>query len=353
VYNFSMKKIFRFRYFLVFTILISVTFLLRHQITASTQSIPKYNPKKDTLFTPQIQTIQDTLTLAGSIDSSSVANVRFQNSGKLVWVGVKVGDRVKKWQALASLDKNELKKNLSTQYNDYRTRLGEFQDTQDTYKNTREKYLVTDTISRILDRTQYSLNRSVIDYEIADMAIKEATIYSPLSGIIVAIDQPLAGVNITPATATFTIIDPNSLYFKSEIDQEAVTKIKSEEPVSIKLDSYPNLNIESKVTYVAFTPVVGQSSTVYEIRFELPLLNNDLNYRIGMDGDVNIVLAEAQNTLTIPTDAINDDNGKIFVYLKSGSELKRKDIKIGIENDTTTQVTEGLTINDQVVVIQK
>ena len=72
-----------------------------------------------------------------------------------------------------------------------------------------------------------------------------------------------------------------------------------------------------------------------------------------MDGDVNIVLAEAQNTLTIPTDAINDDNGKIFVYLKSGSELKRNDIKIGIGNDTTTQVTEGLTINDQVVVIQK
>jgi len=343
----------KLKYLLIFLALFLGVILLLPQTKAASTTTLKYNSKKDTLYTPKLDTIKDTLTLAGSISTDQVASVKFQNSGKLVWVGVKVGDRVKKGQALASLDRAELRKNLATQFNNYRTSLSNFNDTQETYKKTKENLLVTDTIQRILDRTQYSLDNSVINYELTDMAIKEATIYSPIEGVVVNVDQPFAGTNITPATATFTIINPNNLYFKSEIDQEAVIKVHLNQPVALKLDSFPDKEIASKTTYIAFTPVSGQSSTVYEIRFELPLVNNDLIYRVGMDGDSSIVLNSADNVLTIPTDAVNDDNGQRYVYLKSGNELVRKNIKTGIENDTTTQVTEGLTQNDQVAVIQK
>jgi len=313
----------------------------------------KYNSKKDTLYTPKVDTIKDVLTLAGSISTDQIANVRFKNSGKLVWVGVKVGDRVKKGQALASLDRAELRKNLATQFNNYRTSLSSFNDTQETYKKTKENFLVTETIQRILDRTQYSLDNSVINYELTDMAIKESTIVSPIDGVVVSMDQPFAGTNITPASATITIINPNNLYFTSDIDQEAVTKIKVGQPVVLALDSYPDKTIDSKITLIAFTPVAGQTSTVYEVRFELPLENSNLAYRIGMDGDSDITLSSAENVITIPTDAVNDDNGQRYVYVKSGNELVRKDIKTGIENDITTQVTEGLSQNDQVAVIAK
>jgi len=346
---------FNLRNLLVILALFFGVVLILPQLQAATtkSSVPKFNAKKDTVYTPRTETIKDTLTIAGSIDTDQVAQVRFQNSGKLVWVGVKVGDRVRRGQALASLDRAELRKNLATQFNNYRKSLSEFQDTQDTYKKTKDDALVTDTIKRILDRTQYSLDNSVINYELTDMSIKEATIVSPIDGLVVAIDQPFAGTNITPATATFTIINPERLYFKSEIDQEAVTKIRLGQEVVLRLDSRPEESINSKITYVAFTPVSGQTSTVYEVRFDLPIKNNDLSYRIGMDGDVDIVLSQADDALTIPTDAVSDDNGQSFVYVLSGKELVRHNIKTGVENDTTTQVIEGLNSNDQVVVVQK
>ncbi|MEI8067747.1 MAG: efflux RND transporter periplasmic adaptor subunit [Candidatus Shapirobacteria bacterium] len=312
-----------------------------------------FNPKKDTVYTPKVETIKDELILASSIDSDQIANIHFQNPGKLVWVGVKVGDKVKKGQAIASLDKEQLRKSLATQYNNYRTQLSQFNDTQDQYKKTKENLLVTDTIQRILDRTQYSLDNSVINYEITDMAIKESVITSPIEGVVTSIDQPLAGVNISPLTANFTVINPNSLFFKSEIDQETVTKIKQGQKAILKLDSFPDSEIESKVTFISFTPIVGQSSTVYQIRFELPLKNNELNYRIGMDGDATLVLNQADNVLTIPTDTVNDDNGQRFVYLKEGNKLVRRNITVGIETDTNTEIKEGITQNDQVVAIKK
>lgn len=316
-------------------------------------TVPKLDTKKDIVYTPQIQTISESLTLASSIATDQIAELRFQNSGKLVWVGVKVGDKVKRGQAVASLDKAELRKNLATQFNNYRTSLSQFNDTQDLYKPAKDKLIVTDTIQRILDRTQYSLNNSVINYELTDMAIKEATLVSPIAGIVTAIDQPFSGANITPANATFTIINPDSLYFKGQIDQADVNRVKVGQKVSIKLDSFPDLTIDSEIIYISFTPVSGQTSTVYEIRFKLPVQNANLAYRIGMDGDTNIIITQANEALTIPTDTINDDNGQRFVWVKLDNKLVRKNIKTGIENDTITQVTEGLTVNDQVVAIQK
>ena len=343
----------KLKYLLVFLAIFLGILLFLPQTKAASTTSQKYDSKKDTLYTPKIDTIKDTLTLSGSVSTDQIANVRFQNSGKLVWVGVKVGDQVKRGQALASLDRVELQKNLATQFNNYRTQLSEFNDTQDTYKSAKDNLLVTDTIQRILDRTQYSLDNSVISYEIKDMAIKEATITSPIAGIVTEINQPFPGTNITPATATFTIISPDTLYFSAEIDQESVIRIKEGEPVTITLDSYPDVTVDSQISYIAFTPVAGQSSTVYEVRFQLPLDNQDLLYRIGMDGNVNITLSSANNALTIPTDAVNDDEGQRYVFVKSGNNLIRQDITVGIENDTTTQVTQGLTQDDQIAVIQK
>jgi len=328
--------------------------MLVKQTTAQTTkgSTLKFDQKKHTLYTPTIGTIADTLILAGSIDTDQIAILRFKNAGKLVWVGVKKGDRVKRGQAIASLDKKELQKSLQSQFNNYRTTLSQFHDTQETYKTTKENYLVTDTIQRILDRTQYSLDNSVINYELTDMAISEAVLTSPIEGIVTNIEQPFTGTHITPLNASFTIINPNSIYVKAEIDQESVNKVKIDQPVKLQLDSFPDLTIDSKITYIAFTPVSGQTSTVYEIRFELPVSNQGLDYRLGMDGDISIVLSQADNVLTIPTDAVNDDNGQKYVYLKNLKELVRHDIKTGIETDDSTQVIDGLTTNDQVIVIQ-
>lgn len=310
----------------------------------------KFNPKKDIIYTPKTGLIKNDLTLAGSVSASEIAAIRFQNSGKLVWVGVKVGDRVRRGQAIASLDQKELRKNLALQFNNYRTQLSQFNDVQDKYKKTKEDLLVTDTIQRILDRTQYSLDNSVINYELTDMSIKEATLTSPINGVVTQVEQPLAGTNITPATATFTVINPESIYFQSEIDQEDVSKIKVGQKATINIDSFPDSVFESEITYISFIPVSGQSSTVYEIRFKLPVNNQDLTYRLGMDGDVLITLEQQDNALIVPLDAVNDDNGKSYIWIKENNSLIKKYVTTGIENDSEIQILEGLNSHDSVVI---
>lgn len=328
---------------------IALFFVIKQFTTKKTSAIT-LDSKTDTIVNPQVEEIKDQITLSGSVNADQIAVLKFQNSGKLNWIGVKVGDHVKKWQVLATLDSTQLKKSLQYQFNNYRTQLSQFNDTQATYKKTKEDFLVTETIQRILERTQYSLENSVINYEISDMAIKESKLITPIDGIVVAIDQPLAGINITPASANITVINPNSIYFRSEVDQQEVVKLLQGQEATIKLDSFDQNEIKTKLSFVAFTPVIGQSSTVYEIRFPLPFENQNLNYRLGMDGDVTILIKDKANVLTVPIESINDDNGQIYVWLKINDKIERRDIKTGIETDTKVEVLEGITQNDQVVI---
>ncbi|HBP50930.1 MAG: Efflux transporter, RND family, MFP subunit [Candidatus Shapirobacteria bacterium GW2011_GWE1_38_10] len=343
-----MKFLSKYKNKIIIGLLIFIAlFIAFKQVQAQKSKDPTVlNPKKDIVVTPVVQNIKSELTLAGSVSASEIANLRFQNSGKLVWIGVKIGDRVKKWQSIASLDKAQLQKSLQTQFNNYRTNLSQFWDTQDKYKDT----VVTDTVQRILDRTQYSLDNNVISYEISDMAIKEATLYSPIAGVVTNIDQPLTGTNITPATASFTIINPESVFFKSEIDQAEVTKIYIGQKATIRIDAFPDASYDSEITYISFIPVAGQTSTVYEIRFKLPVDNKNLSYRLGMDGDALITLEQQDNVLVIPLDALNDDNGKTYVWVKNNNDLVKTYVSTGIENESEIQILEGLNSNDSVVI---
>ena len=123
-------------FILIIFLIILITF---RQVQAKKYQNPKvFNPKKDTIIKPETKDISHQITLSGSIDAKDKAEVRFQTSGRLVWIGVKVGDRVKKWQSLASLDRQELRKQLEISLNNYKTQLSQFNDIQDKYKTEKD-----------------------------------------------------------------------------------------------------------------------------------------------------------------------------------------------------------------------
>lgn len=329
--------------------------LISQSLAQSSSTNPtkaKIDFKKEKIVSASNANIKSILSLAGKVDADTYAAVQFQTSGQLAWVGVKEGDKVKKGQALASLNKDQLKKQFQKQMNDYLTNRWNFEDTQDKYKTTKDDYLVTDEIQRILDRQQFSLNNAVLDVEIADLTMKYATIYSPIDGIVVAIDQKNPGVNITPASATFTVIDPQSVYFKSKVDETDINHLHLDETAEISLDSFADKSIDSKITYMSFTPVDGETSTVYTVKFSLPVDNTNSAYRLGMNGNVAVTTNQADNVLTIPIEGLYEENGQKFVY-KTDSTKKEKiktNVTTGIESDTQVQIIDGLKAGESVVI---
>jgi RND family efflux transporter MFP subunit len=289
-----------------------------------------------------------TLISPGKIAADTQAVLQFQTSGRLVWVGVKQGDRVEKFQAIASLDKQELQKQLQKELNDYLINRWDFEQTSDDIGYWDHWFELSDEARRSLETSQFNVDNSVIAVELANIALKNSTLYSPISGIVVEADSPLAGVNITPSQARFVVIDPGSIYFSLEVDEEDVADINLGMPVEIDLDAFTDSK-QGVVSHVSFVPVAATGSPKYEVKVSLNEGNSDLKFKLGMEGDGEVVLEKKTNVLSLPVESLHGTK-KAWVYVLENGQKVRKDIEIGLETEDRVEILSGLNEGDEVVI---
>lgn len=293
--------------------------------------------------------IEETVIASGKIASQTQVDLKFQTSGRLAWVGVEEGEIVKKWQALASLDQRELQKGLEKTLLDYSKERNDFEeDIQVTYKDT----VLTDSLKRLLEKNQWDLNKTVLDVELKDIALKYASLISPIDGLVTHIDVPVAGVNVTPATAVFTVADPNKLTFIAEIDEVDVSKLIVGQQASLVLDAYSNDVFKVSVDWIDFSATVDSSgATVYLVKFNLE--NSEGKLRLGMNGEVTIVIASKNDILTVPLSSITETEQGISIDVIVDGHLETRLVTTGLEGEEDIEITSGLTSNEIVVVSKK
>lgn len=329
-------------------------FLLLVIILSGFLGYKKFGPKKISdlyeLITVTRQDLRKTVVASGKIKSQSQVDLKFQTSGQLTWVNVQEGDSVKKWQAIAGLDQQELKKNLQKYLLDFSKERADFdEDLKVTYLDK----VLTDTISRILQKNQYDLDKAVLDVELEDLALKYSTLISPLAGIITHIDVPLAGVNITPAAAVFTVADPDHLEFEAIIDEVDIGLIKLGQSARLTLDAYSDEPINLTVDSINFNSSLDSSgSTVFLVKFRIEN-NPNQKFKLGMNGEISITVAEKQNILTIPFASVLEQDENTIVQLVKDNTLINQTVALGISSDDLVEITSGLSENQTIVVSKK
>ncbi len=314
-------------------------------------SSKKNKANKEDGYVVKKQNLKETLTLSGEIDAQEKVILKFQTSGKLVWVGVKEGNYVKKYQAIASLDQRDIKNRLEKYLRAYSVTRSNFDQTKD--DNWNKQYDLNEATrvraQRILEQNQYNLEMAVLDVEYQNLALENANLWTPIEGVVTHIDVPIAGVNITPASATFEIVNPKTLYFSATVEQADVVKIKEGMMGKISLDSFADFEDQAKVFYISFSPKQGETGTVYQIKLDLSDKTKNLPIRLGMTGDVEFLLKEKNNVIALPSRFIKKDGQSEYVFVKENNKKIKKYIKVGEEIDGKVIIENGLRENDIVL----
>lgn len=306
------------------------------------------------LFTVKKQNVIKSVSSTGKVRASKQADLKFQTSGLLAWVGIKEGDYVNKWQAIAQLDRRELQKSLEKTMRDYSKQRNDFEEMyRVTYRGQKPQDALTDTAKRILEKNQWDLEKSVLDVELKDIALKLATLVSPIEGVVTHIDTPIAGVNITPATAVFTIADPNQMIFQAEIDEVDIGSIKIGQKAIVTLDAYPEEKFEGLVSKINFEAITTKGGgTAFKIEITLPE-NDNLRFKIGLNGDVQIVIGEKEDVLVVPGEAIFYKEGESFVRVIKNNKPLEVEISIGVETEEFIEISKGVEENQKIIVSEK
>lgn len=307
--------------------------------------------QQDLSFTnPEYRKLTKTLEVSGIIDAKEQANLRFALGGKIVYLGAKEGEIVKKGQTIAQIDARDLQKRLQQDLNAFLRERNDFEINQEQYDYNVE----TLERRRLLDEQQWDLNDTVLNVEIRDLSIQDTRLNAPFAGILVNSPVISTGINVL-ASEAFELVNPNTLVFKAAVDEADIANVTLGQTGRINLDAYPEEELTATVSSIDYKSQVSSSGTVFIV--ELPLTIPDLTgstllnkYRLGMNGDVTLELAEKDNVLSIPLDATRQRDGKTYVDVRTGEDtFAEREIQVGLETDDWIEVTGGLSTTDEVL----
>ncbi|MDO9339387.1 MAG: HlyD family efflux transporter periplasmic adaptor subunit [Bacteroidales bacterium] len=199
-----------------------------------------------------------------------------------------------------------------------------------------------------------SIKQLTTALEDANSTVKSLFVISPGPGIAIlkdnfytnqkwqAGDQPYSG------TILIELPDLNEMMAEVKINEVDITKISPGLKVEIKPDAYSDTTFSGKVIEVANLAQNKDSKTRIKVfPVQIKIEGRSGNLLPGLTVSCKIKISEITGVLYIPIESIFKDQGNEFVYVKTTSGFKRKDVKIGAVNTDFAIVIDGLAENEE------
>jgi macrolide-specific efflux system membrane fusion protein len=340
--------------------------------------------KKETVRTVTVSrgTVERTVPASGVIQSAALVSVGAEVSGTVKTLKVKLGDKVKSGDVIAELDslnqENAVKAaqaslaNIDAQKALQQASLTKAQSALDRAKQLRAQQLMSDadyqtadlavtTAQAQLKSIEAQIQQAQLAVDAAQLNLSRTTITAPMDGTVVSVEV-VVGQAVNAASSTPTIVklaDLDNMVVKAEISEADVPLVEPGQKVYFTILGEPTRKIEATLRSVEPAPdSISDSNTTsssssavyYNGLFDVP--NPDGKLRIDMTAQVTIVLAEADNVLTVPASVLSrGPGGKYTVKLwNAQTQLAQvQPIEVGLNNKVTAEIVSGLSEGDLVV----
>lgn len=193
---------------------------------------------------------------------------------------------------------------------------------------------------------------------LAQSNLDNATLVAPLDGVVFfnaagapgsdgKTPQAAVGSAVAPGSAPFSVVDLDGATFTAEVDEADIDRLKVGMKATVTLDAFAGK--EFKTTVLRIKPAAQPTATGGTIfPVELAMTDTGQNVLIGMKGDATIEVSSIASALTIPLEALFNENGQNFVYKVVDAKLIKTDITVGATTDTEVEVLKGLAADDVV-----
>jgi RND family efflux transporter MFP subunit len=194
----------------------------------------------------------------------------------------------------------------------------------------------------------------------AQQAVDNCIIRAPFDGIIVSKDaqvgemvSPISAGGGFTRTGIATIVDMNSNEIEVDVNEAYIARVLPDQPVTAILDAYPDWQIPSKVRTVI--PTADRQKATVQVRISFlkldPRILPDMGVKVAFLGDEpEHKTGAVSTTVSIPKDAVRDENGSKAVYLVKADHVERRAVKLGLVQGSDQQILAGLIAGDSVVV---
>jgi len=320
--------------------------------------------------------IQQHVTASGSLSAVVSVDVGSQVSGKISQLLADFNSPVKKGQLVAEIDPTVYQAQLMQAE-------GDLASAKATVTLKRQNLERKKVLVPLKAASQLDLDQAVAELAQAEatVTIKEAALQSaranlgyckitaPVDGIVIARKVDL-GQTVIAAMSTpvlFTIAqDITKMNITADVSEADIGQVRTGQSVEFGVDAFPNEVFHGSVSQVRRSPTTTQNVVTYQTI--IAVSNPEQKLFPGMTADISILVAERHGAIRVPNAALRyaPADGAVFAHppprqlartqqlvyalQPDGKTLNPLIVKTGITDGSYTEVTEGLSDGQRLVV---
>jgi len=305
-----------------------------------------------------------------ALDEKRTARLGSLVDGMVIKAHAEVGDRVRTGQVLAELHSHV----VHDAWADYRKAVAERRrrETEQTFAQQNEeraKRLLAEKAVSQQDVRRAEADRAAADEQL-DMARTEVRraeealehygvtnaedpsgesgeyipVRSPLDGVVLE-KSVTQGTAVTVGTPLFVVANLAELWAVAEIDETQLALVKAGRPTELRVSAYPGETFAGQISFVA--DMINPKTRRVTVRCQLP--NADARLKPEMYATITLSAGEPREVLAVPSAAIQEIEGKPFVFVKTeAGSFERREIDLGPEDEGWVEVRSGLKVGEAV-----
>jgi len=305
------------------------------------------------------------LTASGYVVAQREAAVASKGTGRLVYLGVVEGDKVKSGQIIARIEDNDIKAQLDQAKANLQLQQADLKDAQNNYDRIYSLLSTGSTTQMEADAAEARLNRVKASIAVAkasvtaaEVALENTLIRAPFDGTVLTknaevgeIVAPMAASS-TSRGAVVTLADMNSLQVETDVSESYIEKILLQQDCEIVLDAYPSVSYPGYVAKVVPTADRSKATVLVKVGFKeydtkvLPEMSVKVNF---LSKPLTAEQKNEAHAIVVPFTAIAQRNGRKVVFVIRDDKAAAVPVTTGREFGSYTEITGGLSEGTQVI----
>jgi RND family efflux transporter MFP subunit len=298
-------------------------------------------------------------------------------TGRLIWLGVEEGNRVKKDQVVARLESQDVtaakdqaaanvkavRSNLeqakaelrdaTLSFNRYKELLSKGVIAQATYDDVLARY---EKAQAAVEAAEATVKASLAALDGANISLEYTQIRAPFAGVVLTKNADIGDI-VTPLgaaanakSAVITIADMDSLQVEVDVSESNIRQITIDQPCEVQLDALPGQRFRGVIHMIVPTADRSKATITVKIRF----LDKDSHILPEMSAKVAFLSRPATPEEQRPRTAISQSalvnrKGTEGVFLVQGDRVTETPVRLGARIGDMVEVLDGVKAGDKVV----
>jgi membrane fusion protein (multidrug efflux system) len=311
------------------------------------------------LGNPEKRLISNYLSLTGDIIADKQANIYARVSGNIEKIYVDIGQYVNRGEILAIIDSSIYTQNALQAQGLFAQAEANYQNAQMNYERNSKLYEQKLISKQDYDYSQTSFEVAKAQREAqfanftnAQTQLSYCKVTAPFSGYITKrmFDE---GAYISASAATqsstlFVLMDINKVKITANLPEKNIDILNKVKEADIKVDALKDKNFKGTISRASEAVDLATRTLPLQIIID----NKGGILKPGMFASIIFTLEQKENSLTLPLNTVLTDDDGTFVYkFMPDSTVGKTYVEIGIQENNVLEIVQGLTEDDQVVIV--